>query len=125
MLYAHFQSNNCEGPVSEPDEFEKAWVSNYVPKGTVQDSINQIKEYAYKSFDALDANGNGFIERSELEAALKSDATPAREKSFITFLLSNQEAISDQVKEDPTGPKGGISRLDLDAYFKLLLASMK
>jgi len=106
------------------DDFDKAWVSNYVPKGTVQDSINQIKEYAYRSFDALDANGNGFIERGELEVVLKADGTPEREKSFITFLLTNQEAISAQVREDPLGPKDGISRLDLDAYFKLLLASM-
>lgn len=108
----------------EKDEFETAWVSNYVPKGTVQDSINQIREYAYSAFDKLDKNGNGFIETDELQAFLKDAGTPEREKSFITFLLTNQEAISDQVKEGASSPKDGISRLDLDAYFKLILSMM-
>jgi hypothetical protein len=40
-------------------------------------------------------------------------------------LLTNQEAIADQVHEGAAGPKDGISRLDLDAYFKLILAMLK
>lgn len=111
--------------MSDHDEFDKAWVSNYVPKGTVQDSINQIKEYAYQSFDKLDINDDGYIDRSELEAALKAAGTGDREKSFITFLLTNQESISHQVNEGSHGPNDGISRLDLEAYFKLILAMMK
>lgn len=110
--------------MSSDDELERAWVSNYVPKGTVQDSINQIKEYAFLAFDTLDKNKNGFIERTELEAALKDADVGPREKSFISFLLTNQSTIAEQVKEDPNGPLHGISRLDLNAYFKLLLHTM-
>jgi hypothetical protein len=110
--------------VSSDDELERAWVTNYVPKGTAQDSINQIKEYAFLAFDTLDKNKNGFIERTELEAALSDAEVGPREKSFITFLLTNQNAIAEQVREDPHGPMHGISRLDLNAYFKLLLQMM-
>jgi len=107
---------------TDKDDFENAWVSDYVPTGTAADAIHEIKAYAYKAFDKLDQNGNGYIEKDELEAFLKSAETPDREKSFITFLLNNQEAISHSVLEGATAPKGGISRLDLDAYFKLVLA---
>jgi EF-hand domain len=108
--------------VTEKDEFESAWVSDYVPTGTAADAINEIKQYAYKAFDKLDQNGNGFIETEELQAFLKDADTPEREKSFITFLLNNAEAISHSVLEGATAPKHGISRLDLDSYFKLVLA---
>jgi hypothetical protein len=107
---------------TETDDFEKSWVSDYVPTGTAADAINDVKEYAYRAFDKLDQNGNGYIETDELQAFLKDADTQEREKSFITFLLNNQEAISHQVQEGATAPKNGISRLDLDAYFKLVLA---
>ncbi len=109
----------------EKDDFEKSWVSNYVPKDSAADAILQIKDYAYKAFDKLDSDGNGYIEKHELEAHLKDGNTPAREKSFITFLLNNQQAIADAVHEGSTSVKGGITRLDLEAYFKLVLAMFK
>jgi hypothetical protein len=98
----------------EKDDFEKSWFSNYVPKDSAADAILQIKDYAYKAFD-----------KHELEAHLKDGNTPAREKSFITFLLNNQQAIADAVHEGSTSVKGGITRLDLEAYFKLVLAMFK
>jgi hypothetical protein len=107
---------------TEKDEFETAWVSDYVPTGTAADAINDVKTYAYAAFDKLDQNGNGYIETEELQSFLKNADTPEREKSFITFLLNNSEAISHQVQEGTTAPKHGISRLDLDSYFKLVLA---
>lgn len=104
------------------NDFENAWFSNYVPQQTAGDAISQIKDYAYAAFDKLDKNGNGYIERDELEAWLKDASTPDREKSFITFLLNNQEAISASVHEGAgSGPKDGITRMDLDAYFKIIL----
>ncbi|MBU6452276.1 MAG: hypothetical protein KGS72_10885 [Cyanobacteria bacterium REEB67] len=107
---------------TEKDDFQSAWVNDYVPTGTAADAIQEIKAYAYKAFDQLDQNGNGYIETDELQSFLNNPETPGREKSFITFLLSNQEAISQSVLEGATAPKSGISRLDLDAYFKLVLA---
>ena len=107
---------------TEKDEFEKSWVNDYVPTGTAADAINDVKTYAYTAFDKLDQNGNGYIETEELQSFLKNPDTPEREKSFITFLLNNQQAIAHQVQEGASAPKDGISRLDLDAYFKLVLA---
>jgi hypothetical protein len=107
---------------TEKEEFEKAWVNDYVPTGTAADAINEVKSFAYGAFDLLDKNGNGYIETDELQAFLKDPNTAEREKSFITFLLNNQQAISDSVLEGASAPKQGISRLDLDAYFKLVLA---
>ncbi len=109
---------------TEKDDFENAWVSNYVPKGTAADAITQIKDWAYKAFDSLDLDHNGYIEKHELEEILKAEATPAREKSFITFLLNNQVAIADSVHEGTTSVDGGITRMDLEAYFKLVLQMM-
>lgn len=106
------------------DNFEKAWVSNYVPKDSAKDAMIQLKEWAYKAFDKLDIDGNGYIEKHELEAVLKDPATEGREKSFITFLLNNQDAIAHSVHEGSTTVSGGISRLDMDAYFKLVIAML-
>ena len=66
----------------------------------VQRSLEEIKKYAYDAFDKLDQNGNGFIEAAELCAFLEDPETPMREKSFITFLLTNQQDISEACKED-------------------------
>lgn len=109
---------------TEKDDFESAWVSNYVPKDSAADAILQIKDWAYKAFDKLDLDSNGYIEKHELEEVLKDEATPAREKSFITFLLNNQVAIADSVHEGSTSVEGGITRMDLEAYFKLVLSLM-
>ncbi len=79
---------------TEKEEFEKAWVSDYVPTGTAADAINEIKVYAYSAFDKLDQNGNGFIETDELQSFLKDADTNEREKSFITFLLNNLSRLS-------------------------------
>ena len=109
--------------------FQNAWFSRSnlkVPDlekklSPVQQSFEEIKQYAYSAFDKLDTNGNGFIEANELTAALNSDATDMREKSFITFLLTNQDAIADSCHEGGFTVKGGISRLDIESYFKLVL----
>jgi hypothetical protein len=61
---------------------------------------------------------------SELEQALNDDNVPMREKSFITFLLTNQQDIADSVQEGHPEHKDGISRLDLDAYFNLVLSRL-
>jgi hypothetical protein len=111
-------------PIECDDDFEKAWVSNYVPKDSAKDAMIELKNYAYKEFDKLDMNGNGYIEKSELESFLKDPALDGREKSFITFLLNNQDAIAHSVHEGSTTVQGGISRLDLDAYFKIVIAML-
>ncbi len=108
---------------SEP-EFEKQWLTSSsesgfgADQGSVPD-IKAIREYAYWAFDHLDKNGNGFLERDELLAVLNSNIT-AREKSFITFLINNQQNIADMVQEEGASSVEGISRQDLENYFALI-----
>lgn len=99
--------------------FEKEWLRQS-ESHEESDDIVAIRDYAYKAFDKLDKNGNGFIERSELQLAQISPDHDNREKSFITFLLNNQEAIAQMVQEDNAGPSLGISRDDLESYFGLI-----
>lgn len=99
-------------------DFESAWFSQYSAKNVV-DNFAEIKKYAFQAFDKLDTNQNGFIERAELELALQSDSTTEREKSFISFLLNNQEAIATSYDEE-WAENDGISRNDIQAYFALI-----
>lgn len=114
------------------DQFADAWFSKPVTQveqgakkmSPVQKSIEKIKQYAYDAFDKLDTNGNGFIENDELIAALDDPNTPMREKSFITFLLSNQTDIAESCKEGAEEHKNGISRLDIEFYFRLVISKL-
>ncbi len=114
-------------------DFQNAWMNKSASAPTepakkvspVQRSLEEIKKYAYEAFDKLDQNGNGFIEASELYSFLEDPDTPMREKSFITFLLTNQQEISEACKEDGSLPSTGISRLDLEFYFRLVIGQLK
>lgn len=90
----------------------------------LQQNFDQIRVFAYEAFDKLDANDNGFIETEELYAALNNPSLDMREKSYVTFLLTNQKEIADSVNEgiDPT--QNGISRLDIELYFKLAISRL-
>lgn len=90
----------------------------------LQQNFDQIRLFAYEAFDKIDANDNGFIETEELYAALNDPNLDMREKSYVTFLLTNQKEIADSVNEgiDPT--QNGISRLDIELYFKLAISRL-
>ena len=121
-----------EQPEFEPSEFERPdferhWMDTSpgeLDGGSFKDAaglpdLPAIREYVYQAFDHLDKNGNGFLEKSELIEALKSQI-PRREKSFIVFLLNNQENIAEAVEEEAAGPADGISRQDLESYFAIV-----
>lgn len=107
---------------SDDPNFDRKWMEGDGDTSQVDlcSDITAIRDYAYGAFDKLDRNGNGFIERGELYAALASEQVDQREKSFISFLLNNQEAISEMVQEDEAGPRLGLSRGDLESYFALI-----
>lgn len=90
----------------------------------LQQNFDQIRQFAYEAFDKLDTNSNGFIETHELYDALNDPKLDMREKSYVTFLLTNQKEIAESVNEgiDPT--EGGISRLDIELYFKLAISRL-
>ena len=98
-------------------EFEKHWLKTEASDESVYQDIRQIRDYARLAFDKLDLDSNGFIERQELFTFLSSDKVSNREKSFITFLLNNQQAIADMTAEASPGPRsqkrsGELFRLD-------------
>ncbi len=116
------------------DKFDNAWFSRApaAPEpassakkvSPVQKSIEEIKQYAYEAFDKLDANGNGFIEMDELAASLQDPNTPMREKSFISFLINNHDDIEKSCAEGAGEKKSGISRLDIEFYFRLVISQL-
>jgi len=102
--------------MSTNPNFQNAWFSTLGNDG-LNEHFNEIRTYAYLVFDSLDTNGNGYIELEELESALALPNMSEREKSFITFLVNNHSSIADAVED--SNPEG-ISRKDIEAYFKLI-----
>lgn len=105
------------------ENFETRWLheSTLEHQTSRVGNLNAVKEFAYNSFDRLDKDGNGFIEMNELQTVLDEDgALNNREKSFVVFLLNNFEQISIMQDEGLKSPVDGISRADIELYFKLL-----
>ena len=109
---------------NDDKSFESAWFSTFNSHNMVE-RLNEIKTYAYLTFDELDKNKNGFIDQEELLAAYNSPKTNEREKSFIQFLLNNQQAIADSFDEGPWQDPEGISRQDIEAYFKIITSLLE
>jgi len=122
------------------DAFQNAWFSAFRNKENTQaekaaepakklspvaQNLEDIKQYAYSAFDSLDRNGNGFIETHELTQVLDDASVGMREKSFITFLLNHQSDIADTVQEGHPEHADGISRLDLEKYFRILITQVE
>ena len=124
--------NKKGGGKANSDEFENAWFSmapdpSAPPQKKLtpaQQNLEDIKRYAYEQFDLLDTNKNGFIEASELHAFFNDPKTPMREKSFIMFLLHNQQEIADSVQEGEPNYRDGISRLDIEQYFRIVISRL-
>lgn len=102
------------------DNENNAWFGSS-SSGSMTYELTRIKDFAYKTFDTLDRNGNGYLEYTELEDALTTPGRDAMEKSFIQFLLDNREAIADSFDEGEDSMLDSISRDDLEAYFKLVI----
>ena len=87
---------------SKDDSFQMAWFSKASPAGmSIADAeLEEVKKFAFTAFSRLDANGDGFIERHELQAALDDAKTEWREKSFITFLIHRLDEIKDAYQEE-------------------------
>lgn len=127
------QNESSKPSGTEDPAFQNAWFSLSVEPRTeapqkilspAQRNLEDIKKYAYEAFDLLDTNQNGFIESSELQVVLNDPKTPMREKSFVMFLLSNQQDIADSVQEGTPEYRDGISRLDIEQYFKIVISRL-
>lgn len=99
------------------DNESGSWFSDVAGDGSsVADQLQSIKKFAYRSFDRLDQDNNGYISRAELEEAIAANLGGTEQK-FLVFLLDNHEQIS-EASEDAS--PDGISRQDLDLYFELI-----
>jgi len=115
--------------LNKDDEFASAWFSQSNPgevkASPVRQNLEAIKTFAYEAVDKLDTNKNGFIEAEELYAAMNAESTPMRDKSYIHFLLANQPEIAASAHEGDPEYKDGISRVDLELYFRIILSQIK
>lgn len=100
----------------------EAWKKLPVPSGGINlsQTFQDIHEFALKTFDTIDQDGDGFLSRQELHNAATNEMTGWREKSFLIFLLRNLEPISKAYDEHWAPENAGISRMDLQEYFRLL-----
>ena len=123
-----FVGKKREMELDKDDDFQNAWFSQSAPaqkkSSPVKQNMEAIKQYAYDAFDKLDTNKNGFIETDELYAAMNDADTPMRDKSYIMFLLTNQADIAAAAEEGVADQKDGISRVDLDLYFRVVLSRL-
>lgn len=114
--------------LNKDDDFQNVWFSPAPAaekkSSPVKQNIEAIKQYAYDAFDKLDTNKNGFIETDELYAAMNDPETPMRDKSYIMFLLTNQAEIAASAHEGVSDQKDGISRVDLELYFRVVLSRL-
>ncbi len=99
----------------------KSWFETTDSAKSPAEEMAAIKEFAYRCFDELDVNENGYLEWFELKESLKNPAIADRDKKFIEFLIANQKQIADSYDEGDFSTKQGISRKDLDAYFSFIM----
>ncbi len=66
----------------------EAWQKIPVPSGgiNVSQTFQDIHDFALKTFDSLDQDGDGFLSHQELQNAAADELTGWREKSFLYFL---------------------------------------
>jgi Ca2+-binding EF-hand superfamily protein len=101
----------------EADE-KHAWITDYLPAGVgVADAMDEIRQFAYSTFEYMDKDSDGFIDRLELQDALNLIAPQARERSFVLFLLFHLNEIAAAFTEECITRSDGISKDDLEAYF--------
>lgn len=107
---------------SDDEYFDRRWLHSSTREHEISAPLNldDIRDFAYQAFDRLDQNANGFISRAELRNVLEHGGLDNRERSFVTFLLNNHAQI-ETINDDNDGePPNGISRSDIEAYFKLI-----
>ncbi|MBI5175572.1 MAG: EF-hand domain-containing protein [Candidatus Melainabacteria bacterium] len=79
-------------------------------------TFDEIKQFAFDSFNRLDKNGDGFICRTELRQAFDDPHTDYKSRSYIFFLLRRIDEIQAAYDEE-WSDKDGISRADIQEYF--------
>lgn len=97
--------------------FDNRWLRQS-KEGSGSTDLRAIKEFAYRSFDLLDKDKDGFLQRAELKSELENGQLDSREKSFVSFLLNSHEQIASM--NDEAAQSDGISRQDIEYYFSFI-----
>ena len=103
------------------EEFYTAWQKPHRENGVgIAETFQEIQDFAYRSFEVMDKDGDGFVSRDELNHFLSSNATSLRAKSFIRFMLYRLDDIKNSFVEHVNPNKDGVSRGDIREYFDKL-----
>ena len=84
----------------------------------IADTLNEIKQFAYTTFEQIDKDGNGFISKEELQEVLVGSTLGWRERSYVSFLIRRIDDIAAAYEEEWQSENAGISRADIQEYFK-------
>jgi len=80
--------------------------------------IASLECFRQSSFARVDADGNGFITKEEIEGALSDRRTTEADRQALELMRSRFDAIQ-SASNDEWGPeRSGITRQDLDEYVK-------
>jgi Ca2+-binding EF-hand superfamily protein len=108
-------------PVPTDEEFHVEWQKPQRENGIeIATTFQDIQDFAYRSFEVMDKDSDGFVSRTELNFFLNSSATSLRAKSFIRFMLYRLNDIKKSFVEDVNPETDGISRGDIREYFDKL-----
>jgi hypothetical protein len=101
-----------------PEDTVEGWLNRFHSReGRPDETFEQIKEFAFKEFAALDRDEDGFLSKSELVEALDSGEFSLKQRGFINFLLRRIQDIEETYIEEWADWRKGISLVDVQEYF--------
>lgn len=108
-------------PIPSDEELLVEWQRPVRDNGIeIADAFQEIQAFAYRSFEVMDKDSDGFVSRTELNYFLNSKSTSMRAKSFIRFMLYRLDDIKKAHVEEINPDTDGISRGDICKYFDKL-----
>ena|SRR5215469_16327936 len=101
-----------------PEDTVEYWCNRFHVREFKPDAaFEEIKEFAFKEFESLDEDKDGFLSKAELSKALDSGEFNLKQKGFINFLLKRIGAIEETYIEQWDDWRKGISLVDVQEYF--------
>jgi Ca2+-binding EF-hand superfamily protein len=101
-----------------PEDTIEYWFNRFHSRDVKPDAaFEEIKEFAFKEFAALDQDDDGFLSKTELTTALDSGEFNLKQKGFINFLLKRIGVIEETYIEQWADWRKGISLVDVQEYF--------
>ncbi len=86
---------------------------------------DSLKRLADKNFDRLDTDHDGFIDKSELDAAMVNPAFKGEDAQLIGALKRHRENLEELSNDEWGDENDGITRADIEEFSKLVTRSDK